>query len=242
MGEHSRATELNKSYFNDEAANYDAKHERSQRQLTESIQSRLNFIGADWLADDDEVSEKPVRLLDYACGTGMVSRALAPYTTQCVGIDISENMVKTYNKRTANQGLTKEDMYAVVGDLSVVDDPRPAVLDSAEFFDFELAAVGGGFHHFENPTLIATRLVERLRPGGVLVIWDFLTHEADEHHNASSTVLHHGFSEEEIRKIFTTAGAERNFALEDLGGGVIVGHGSHGMKRHVFLARGEKSE
>ena len=31
------------------------------------------------------------------------AQALAPYTTQCVGIDISENMVETYNTRAENQ-------------------------------------------------------------------------------------------------------------------------------------------
>jgi ubiquinone/menaquinone biosynthesis C-methylase UbiE len=30
-------------------------------------------------------------------------QALAPYTTQCVGIDLSEGMISAYNNRAENQ-------------------------------------------------------------------------------------------------------------------------------------------
>lgn len=52
-------------------------------QVTAEIQARLDWIGVDWIEDSpgNEASESPkeapkkeVRLLDYACGTGLVSR------------------------------------------------------------------------------------------------------------------------------------------------------------------------
>lgn len=71
----------------DEASKYESKHEKSLRQLSEAIQKRLDLIGADWIKDDDDdddndgedattttSSSRQVRLLDYACGTGMISR------------------------------------------------------------------------------------------------------------------------------------------------------------------------
>ncbi|KAK7972730.1 methyltransferase domain-containing protein [Apiospora saccharicola] len=189
----AEVTELNRSHFNNEASNYDSKFQKTIQQLTEAIQERLDFIGVDWVADEDddaveddaaaeEVGDRAspsreVRLLDYACGTGLMSRALAPYTTQCVGVDISEGMVGVYNATAQNQGLSEEEMHAVVGDVTVPDDPSPAALAGARFFDFDLAALGLGFHHFADPPLAARRLVERLRPGGVLLILDFVTHE-----------------------------------------------------------------
>ncbi len=66
-----------------EAASYDQKHEKTLNQLVEEIRARLDFIGADWVGDGDEDEDdnnnaaepqRPVRLLDYACGTGVVSR------------------------------------------------------------------------------------------------------------------------------------------------------------------------
>ena len=67
-------------------------------------------------------------------------------------------------------------MHAYQGNICMPDDPSPTAFSSPEFFNFDIAAVGLGFHHFDDPELAACRLVERLRPGGVLVILDFLPH------------------------------------------------------------------
>lgn len=68
--------------FSKEAASYDSKHEKTLNKLIEEIRERVEFIGADWVDDDDEAGDdgevqsenpqtKTVRLLDYACGTGV---------------------------------------------------------------------------------------------------------------------------------------------------------------------------
>ncbi len=155
----------------------------------------------------------------------------------------------------------------MAGDLASAADPDPAALSGPGFRDFDLAAVGGGFHHFLDPQLAAVRLVERLRPGGVLFIWDFLAHghgdghgggsgggggeDRDEDHGplfsgpARHTITHHGFSESGIRDIYEKAGAGKNFELVILGSGFLLGdanseHEKEGMRRRVFFARGEK--
>lgn len=52
----------------------------------EEIRERRDFIGVDWVSEDDEVEDgskeegaqkKSVRLLDYACGTGVGKSSLA---------------------------------------------------------------------------------------------------------------------------------------------------------------------
>lgn len=46
-----------------------------------------------------------------------MSRNLAPYTRQIVGIDISQGMVDYYNQRVFNQGIPSDQMRAIcVGD------------------------------------------------------------------------------------------------------------------------------
>ncbi|KAK1518880.1 methyltransferase domain-containing protein [Colletotrichum costaricense] len=278
MAENDTAS-ANKAYFNKLAAEYDTKYEKTILQLEKEIRKRKDFIGADWVIDDDDDDDsesesaaqlmaangRSVRLLDYACGTGLISRALAQLTTHCVGIDISENMVAAYNARAENQGLTTDEMHAYQGNLTDPSDPAPAAFasDDGRFRDFDVAGVGLGFHHFEDPELSARRLVERLRPGGVFIILDFLPHEKVDHAlPAAHTVMHHGFSEERMRSIFERAGAGGDFRMEELGSGVVFGghghghgdghghghegrdhgHGSgQGMKRRVFLARGTKA-
>ncbi|KAI1423899.1 S-adenosyl-L-methionine-dependent methyltransferase [Xylaria sp. FL1777] len=251
------AADINRSIFNEEAASYDEKHRKLNERLTRELQARLDFIGADWASDDEDSDEeeggkgdkKPrreVRLLDYACGTGMMSRALAPYVTQCVGMDISEKMVAAYNIRAENQGLSPEEMHAVLGDL--VSEKANDALSSPELFNFDIAVVGGGFHHFGDPELAAKRLVERLKPSGILLIWDFLPHapfHRHQHHSHDEgqakeekdgkksghevfhSVMHHGFSEPRMREIFTAAGAGTDFRLEHIGGGFVLGGHGH---------------
>ncbi|KAL2255619.1 hypothetical protein VTK26DRAFT_3000 [Humicola hyalothermophila] len=264
-GDPASASDQNKDYFNKEAAVYDAKHEKTLDQLIVEIRARLEFMGVDWVDEDgdedgdgDENEDgggetkkekgaargKSVRLLDYACGTGVVSRALAPYTTQCVGVDLSENMVVAYNARAENQGLSPSEMRAYQGNLCSTDDPSPAAFADPKFFGFDVAVVGLGFHHFEDPALAARRLAERLRVGGVLVVLDFLPHgEPDPSHPATSTITHHGFSEGQIRRIYEDAGVGKDFALQEMAtvSFNVGGEYKADKKRRIFMARGVKA-
>ncbi|KAL2020501.1 hypothetical protein VTK56DRAFT_8386 [Thermocarpiscus australiensis] len=249
------ASEHNKEYFDKLAAEYDRRHEKTLNRIIEEIRARLDFIGVDWVDDDDdddgngettsgETEKKTARLLDYACGTGVVSRALAPYTTQCVGIDLSENMVAAYNSRAENQGLAPSEMHAYQGNLCIPEEPAPQAFASPDFFNFDVAAVGLGFHHFDDPALAARRLAERLKTGGVLLILDFLPHEKpDTTHAAASTITHNGFSEEQIRRIYEDAGVGKDFALEEVADVVLprAVPDKPDMRRKVFIARGTKA-
>lgn len=142
-------------------------------------------------------------------------------------------------------------MHAVLGNLIDPSDPNPASLSGPEFHDFDIAAVGLGFHHFDDPALAAKRLGERLRKGGVLMILDFMPHGHfhghDEHghgheHPAKKTVVHMGFSEEEMKKVFEGAGVGGGFEFVVLGKGVVFEEKEKGtkMERSVFMARGSK--
>lgn len=82
-------------------------------------------------------------------------------------------MVTSYNTRAQSLNLAST-TSAVHGDLFDKANPTPAEFSSQEWYNFDLAAVGFAFHHFEDVVLAASRLRERLRPGGVLVFNDFL--------------------------------------------------------------------
>lgn len=83
-------------------------------------------------------------------------------------------MVSTFNSRARTAGISESVVSAQVGDLFDKSSPSPAEFSDAEWSNFDLATVGFGFHHFEDVVFSARQLKERLRPGGVLVINDFL--------------------------------------------------------------------
>lgn len=58
------------------AESYDTKpwQREISAQITAELRSKLDFIGVDWLKSSGEDEGREVRLLDYACGTGLVSR------------------------------------------------------------------------------------------------------------------------------------------------------------------------
>lgn len=137
-------------------------------------------------------------------------------------------------------------MHAIVGDLlattgelgSSAESHSPSLrvvegAPSPRLFGFDVAAVGGGLHHLADPELASDRLVQRLRPGGVLLVWDFLLHGplGDRDRDRDHGVLHHGLAEDRVRALFEHAGAGKGFDLVVVGSGVTRGrrckHGHH---------------
>ena len=206
-----------------------------------------------------EVTDRKVRVLDYACGPGTVTHALGARASEYIGMDLSENMVKAYNMRfnpdpatcNSDEGASlgiydkadeKLNAHAVVGNLLDSKQPSPENLSSAEYFNFDLVVVGLGFHHFQDIPLATARLVERLKPGGVFLILDFVTHAMDEKSApgnelpAKHTVAHAGFSEDELKQYFEGAGLT-HFKVVRMDREVLL-RGE--AKRQPFLAKGSK--
>lgn len=156
------------------------------------------------------------------------------------GIDIAPNMVKIYNQAAEEAGLSRSKMSAVEGNLFARKPSKG--LEGAEYFDFDIVSVGLGYHHFADVKLATARLVERLKPGGVLFIIDLIEHQAhsEQRANASDGAIHkHGFGEGEIEEIFAAAGLVENrvsVCEENL---VMRRNGSI-QEKTMFLARGTK--
>ncbi|KAM5347121.1 hypothetical protein ACJ41O_010126 [Fusarium nematophilum] len=145
-------------------------------------------------------------------GTDVVLQTLDQYTSESIGIDLSENMVGAFNAQAQSQGSSRK---AYQGNLSDPDDSSPSALSDSKFFNFDLAGVGLGFHHFDDCELATKRLSERLKPGGVLFIVDFVAHKMDPEQTAGRGITHHGFTEDQIKTMFEGAGLA-NFGYEEL--------------------------
>lgn len=185
--------EANQKFFDSLTDTYDDEtpwRVKAITQITDAVREHLGWIGVNWAKPEldagIEEAEK-VRLLDYACGTGLISRALGPHVTTTTGIDVSPNMVSAFNKRATDAGIPRSQVSAVVGNLFT---PEPSdALAEPEYFNFDIVAVGSAYHHFEDVTLATKRLVERLKPGGVLFIIDFSQGTGVDHSHGHG---HHG--------------------------------------------------
>ena len=146
-----------------------------------------------------------------------------------------------YNEAASASGLKTEQVNAVTGDLCA--DDVPAHLKTKEYYDFDVAIIGLGFHHFENPVKAIQRLTERLKPAtGVLLIIDFLPfHEgpSSSGDDVQHTIKHSGFEQKNIETLFKIAKLER-FSFSVVDELAVLEHQDGPKKRHMFIARGVK--
>ena len=176
-------------------------HQHLERTVSAALLARHSWLGLSEAKTKTETKtgteSKPeanvtsapgtIRLLDYACGPGMVTRTLAPYVDVAVGMDVSERMVERYRELAGSLDLQK--LEGIVGNLvdgEAAEEKEKEEHDSAkvngdsssvkeELRNFDIAVVGLGFHHFDDPVRAAKALASRLRDeGGVLLIIDFV--------------------------------------------------------------------
>lgn len=149
-------------------------------------------------------------------------------------------MIATYNSRMNDSNISNA--TASLGDL-VTADPSPPLSDPKSPRDYDIAAVGLGFHHFENPELCIGRLVERLKPEtGVCLIIDWLpeTHGDGAMDHMKHTIKYHGFDEKRMREIFEGAGLV-DFGFVVLDEPLVLEMKGKKVEKTAFLARGRRA-
>jgi len=213
--------EANKAYFNKEASNYDGplKIDFADR-MAPRILSLYPF------------DENSTTLLDYACGTGLVSQRLAASTKSIVGVDISQGMIDQYNLRISNQGIEPQEMQAFCIELKGVD---------GELNDrkFDVAICTMAYHHFADINEVTRILAHFLVPGGKLIVVDIADQKgALLSEEFKDIVPHHdGISVEAMRAAFEEAGLVE-FSMKNvdkgknLQGGDVVFFLATGVKPH----------
>ncbi|KAF2753296.1 S-adenosyl-L-methionine-dependent methyltransferase [Pseudovirgaria hyperparasitica] len=234
----------NIKYFRDKVEWYDnnPKNKKVQEAVSKAFEDYHSWIGVNWITPEERLAEsREVRLLDYACGTGIVTRRLGPHITHAIGIDITPEMVDAFNKKVSDAGIPLSNISAVTGNL-LRDPVEPVELMQDKYFNFDIACIGLGFHHFEDPADAAKKLATRLKPGGVLLLIDLLSDDgtAFNDHDAVKSIQKHGFTESDMQKIYDNAGLSRfSFKVMDEKM-VLEGKNGQNVSRTLFFARGEK--
>lgn len=98
------------------------------------------------------------RVLEFACGTGLVTLRLAPHTAHVRGIDISPKMVELARRKALDQGLNN------------VDITHTDLFDSClEPGGFDAAAAFNVLLYLPDLSAVLTRIRELLKPGGMFL-------------------------------------------------------------------------
>ncbi|MGH2865571.1 MAG: class I SAM-dependent methyltransferase [Solirubrobacteraceae bacterium] len=103
------------------------------------------------------------RVLDVACGPGIVAAALAQEAERAVGIDLTPQMVAQARRRCAAQGLSNVSFD--VGDVA-----RLPYLDGA----FTIVTCRYALHHLVDPGDVVKEMARVCAPGGRIVVADIV--------------------------------------------------------------------
>ena len=112
------------------------------------------------------------RLIDFGCGTGAYTLALAPYCRHIDAVDPSEPMLDVLREKIAEAGAVNITTHHA-GFLTYQHTGEPA--------DVALSSLA--LHHLPDAwkTLALKKIADALRPGGVLYLFDvFFTFEVAE--------------------------------------------------------------
>jgi SAM-dependent methyltransferase len=163
-----------------------------------------------------------------------------------VGLDLSDNMVVEYNKSACEMGIPPEKMSAQRGDL--LAETVPKHLSGPDFRNFDIAAIGMAIHHIESPQLALKRLAGRLRKGGVCFIMDLFPSQhqllelrkfCEEHPEIAATINKHGFTKEEMQKLYQNAGLGGRFDYVVVEKPLEFTMNGQKHSTTAFMARGE---
>ncbi|KAJ5659884.1 hypothetical protein N7507_006335 [Penicillium longicatenatum] len=239
-------TEANRKYFDKLATTYQNEFADAMKMLSEQTLANRLWISDQWT---DTVDHQGIRMLEYACGPGYISMTLAPFLTQIIGVDVSENMVGEFNRNANLLGLTDK---AISHKADLLAEDVPVEFTVPPYMDLDVLTVSMALHHFEHPDRALQQLGARLKKGGVCFIIDLFAdsdhghghdHGHDKHqhdfNDAAHTVKTHGFSQESMRELFQGAGfgsIEYKVLAQPL---VFVKNGKS-ISKTAFMARAQR--
>ena len=169
--------------FNTEAATWDEKPRRVQlaRELYDAICESAP-LGPE------------LRVLDFGCGTGLLTLLVAPHVNSVLGVDTSHGMLGVLEAKAQAQGL------ANIGAELLDAGEAPAIHGE---FDRILSTMT--FHHVEHVENLLRQFHDHLVPGGQVCVAD-LDSDGGQFHEDPTGVFHDGFDRAWLRQAFLGAG------------------------------------
>ncbi|MBA3003901.1 MAG: class I SAM-dependent methyltransferase [Desulfurivibrio sp.] len=179
--EHIQADNVKR--FDDAAADWEEKPQRVAlaRRVAEAIQQAIPLSGT-------------MRVLEYGCGTGMVSRTLSPHVAYITAVDTSPQMLEVLGQKAREEKIAN--IEPLVHDLT----SKPLPVNN-----FDLVMSSMTLHHIPDFKELLLQFFAALKPGGYLAVADLITEDGSFHED-NSGVAHYGINPEGIRSILTENG------------------------------------
>lgn len=152
----------------------------------ESTKSR-NQVFADAILSSLDAKKEKMKLLDFGCGTGLLSQYLVDVTSEVIGIDTTEEMLEEFDKK----------FHAPVKAKSICINLEESKLP-AELGNFDLIVSAMAFHHLNQPGEVLKTLKDLVSDQGKIFVIDLDKEDGSFHpDNKKMGVKHFGFSEQE---------------------------------------------
>ncbi len=133
-------------------------------------------------------------VLDYGCGTGLVTLRLQPMVRSITGADSSEGMLGVLENKVRTASLPNVR-------TQLVDFERGGKVEGA----FHLVVSSMTMHHVKDTAGLFRQWYEALLPGGQLAAAD-LDAEDGSFHGDNTGVFHFGFDRDALKKMMQQAG------------------------------------
>jgi len=133
-------------------------------------------------------------VMDFGCGTGLLTLQIQPFIRSITGIDSSQGMLNVLDMKIKKQGITNvKTQFA---------DITSRVLPSGEY---DLVVSSMTFHHIKDIPSLLSAIARITRSSGQIAIID-LDPDDGKFHNSNEGVFHFGFERSIMKKLLVEAG------------------------------------
>jgi len=202
--------------FNKDAAAWDENPGRVK--MAESVFKSL---------EDNLKFSEDMDVLDFGCGTGLLSLQILPLVHSVTGADSSTGMLDVLNAKKKAMDLTMlQTLYINIENGEKLSGSYDAVTSSMTM------------HHIEDPGSLIKQFNDIIKSGGSLCIADLDSDDGKFHDNKDG-IFHEGFQRDEMKTLFINAGFTE---ISDVTAAEISKQDADGKMNNfsIFLITGRK--
>lgn len=140
------------------------------------------------------------KVIDFACGTGLVAEQLVPFMPkgEFIGIDITELMLESFDRKAAVWRQDHPDLKVKSICADIMDNFDFGALEG--FADILICTIS--FHHIHSYEAVAEQIKRLVRPGGWILVYDFYNEDLENEEIAQELqdrgMARHGLTLEEM--------------------------------------------